>query len=151
MSSGMAAYNTLLQISTGGETYTDVAEVNSISGPSLSADAVEITHHGSGESSDAWREFVVGLLDGGEVSIDVNFLPTDSTQADNAAGSIIYAMVERTIYYYKIIWSDDDSTEWSFQALVTGFEPDAPVDGKLGASITFKVTGSVTVPTAPAA
>lgn len=144
MTDGMAAYGTTLQISTGGESYTDVAEVTNIGGPSLSSDTAETTHHAS---TDAWKEFVATLIDGGEVSIDVNFLPTNATQADNAAGSIIYALINRSVYYYKIIWPDSGSTEWSFQALVTNFEPGASVGDKLSASITFKITGAVTVPT----
>ncbi len=39
-----------------------------------------------------------------------------------------------------------DSKIRNFSALVTGFEPSAPVDGKLSATITLKVTGSVMTP-----
>lgn len=143
MSEGMAAYGTLLKIGDGDspEVFTAIAEVNTIGGPGLSLDPIEITHH---ESPNAWKERVGGLLDGGEVSLDVNFLPTEFTQAGDSAGSLLYAMVNRLVTNFELVWPD--ATTWSFPALVTGFEPNAPVEDKLGASITLTISGEPTIP-----
>jgi len=139
----MAAYGTLLSIGDGGtpEAFQAIAEVNSLSGPGLSLDPIEITHH---ESPDAWKEFVGGLLDGGEITADLNFLPTETTQVGDAAGSLLYALTTRAVTNFTITWPDTSSTEWAFAALVTAFEPSAPVDDKLGASVTLKLTGAPT-------
>jgi len=139
---GISAFGTLLQIGDGGspESFTTIAEVSSISGPSLSLDAVEITHH---SSTDGWREFVGGLLDGGEVSFDINFLPTDATH--NASTGLLADMMNRTRRNFKLVFPDSGSTTWSFTALVTAFEPAEPTDDKLAASVTLKLTGKPTL------
>ena len=134
MSDGMAAYGVTLQI--GG---SNLAEVNSFGGPGLTLDPIEITHH---ESTDAWKEFVGGLLDAGELSMDLNFIPTATTQTGNGAGSLLYAMINRAVTEFVLTWPDDAPTAWTFNALVTSFEPSAPVDDKLGASVTLKLTGA---------
>jgi len=132
MSDGIAAYGTILAIEG-----SAIAEVNSLSGPGLSLDPIEITHH---ESPDAWKEFVGGLLDAGEIPLDVNFIPTATTHTANASGSLLYTMISRAAAAFTLTWPD--STAWSFDALVTAFEPSAPVDDKLGASVTLKLTGA---------
>lgn len=129
---GKAAYGTLLKRSG-----TTLAEVTNISGPGLTLDALEMTSHDS--SGD--REFIGGLMDGGEVTCEVNFLPANATHKQ-----VIADMKARTVTTWSIVWSDGSSTTWSFSAFPTAFEPSAPVDGKLSASITLKVTGSVTTP-----
>lgn len=145
MSEGMAAYGTLLKIGDGytPEVFTAIAEVNKIGGPGLSLEPIDITHH---ESPNAWKEKVGGLLDGGEVSMDVNFLPTEFTQAGDSAGSLLYAMINRLVTNFQLVWPDSGATTWEFPALVTKFEPDAPADGKLGAAITLEISGEPTIP-----
>lgn len=130
--SGKAAYGTLLK-----RAGTTLAEVTNISGPGLALDALDMTSHDS--SGD--REFIGGLLDGGEVTCEVNFMPGNATHKQ-----VIADMKARTVSTWSIVWSDGSSSTWSFSALPTAFEPSAPVDGKLSASITLKVTGSVTTP-----
>ena len=134
MSDGMAAYGVTLQI--GG---SNLAEVNSFGGPGLTLDPIEITHH---ESTDAWKEYVGGLLDGGEVTLDVNFLPTEQTHTGDTAGSLLYCLTTRVVRNFELTWPDTSSTTWAFAALVTAFEVSAPVDDKLGASVTLKLSGA---------
>ena len=74
--------------------FTNIAEVVNFSGPTISADTEDVTHH---ESPGAYREKVVTLLNAGQV------------------------------------------------AFVVGFEPDAPVDGKLAASVSLEITGQPTL------
>ena len=47
---------------------------------------------------------------------------------------------------YKVVWPGTLGT-WAFKALLTGFEPEAPHDDKLAASLTFKVSGKPTITT----
>jgi predicted secreted protein len=44
---------------------------------------------------------------------------------------------------YQIVFPD--GTTWKFGAILTGFEPDAPYDDKLAATLTWKVTGKPTI------
>lgn len=130
------AFGTTLEIDNGGS-YSTVAYVRDISGPSLSLDATETTTH---DSSNAWREFVGGLIDGGEVSLDLVYDPAEATHA-NSTG-LLSELTGRTVEGFRVTWPDTSTA--TFNALVTGFEPGAPVDDLLSASATLKVTGAVT-------
>ncbi len=140
---GISAFGTLLKIGDGGtptEVFTTVAEVSNIGGPSLTLDAIEITHH---SSPDGWREYIGGLLEGGEVSLDVNFNPTGATHSYTSG--LIKDMVNRTVRNFQLVFPNVGATTWTFAALVTSFEPSEPIDDKLSASITLKVTGKPTL------
>lgn len=133
----ISAHGTKLQRGDGAtptELFTDIAEVTNISGPGMSVDAVETTSHSSGGS----REFIGGLLDGGEVSIDINYVPADHA-------TLTTDFLSKDVRNYKIQFPSTPATTWSFKALMTNFEPSAPVDGQLTASVTLKVTGTPTL------
>jgi hypothetical protein len=117
---------------------TAIAEVVNISGPGLKLDTIDVTNMGS---PNATREFIAGLLDGGEVTLEINFLPADATQK-----SLITDLTSRTKTTYSIVWSDTAPTTWTFTALVTGYEPGGKVDDKLSATVTLKISGLPTIP-----
>lgn len=111
--------------------YSSVGEVTSITAPGLSRDAVETTHM---ESTERWRTFISGLKDGGEVNIEINFDPSDSSTTDFLNDLNTDANVD-----YQIEWRD--GTLWTFNALMTGMEPGVPIDDRITANCTFKVSG----------
>ncbi|HVL82628.1 MAG TPA: phage tail tube protein [Actinomycetota bacterium] len=111
-------------------TYTTVAEVRNIGGPGLSVDTSDVTSHDSGP----WREFISTLIDPGEVSLDLNFLPDDPTQT-----ALLDDLQARRVGTWRLLFPN--GATWGFPALVTGFEPSSPHDGELSASATLKVTG----------
>ena len=88
-------------------------------------------------------QFVGGLLSGEEVSLDINYNPTHATH--DASTGLIADMVNRTVRNFQLVLPDANSTTWSFSALVTAFEPSEPIDDKLSASVTLKVTGQPTL------
>jgi predicted secreted protein len=138
--SARIGYSTLFKSGNGAtpEVYTTLAEVTGITPPAMARDTVDATHE---ESPGAWREFIAGLKDGGEVSMDLNFVPGGTAAAALTAeldldGSL--ATKNRQILF-------PDGSYFSFAAILTGFEPDAPIDDKMSASVTFKVTGKPTL------
>lgn len=137
-----AAFGTLLKLGDGAspEVFTTIAGVTNVGGPALGLDTVEVTSH---DSTDGWEEFVGGILRSGEVSLDINYDPAGVTH--DATTGLIADMVARTVRNFELIFPDDVATTWDFAALVTGFEPGAPVDDKLSASVTLKVTGVPTL------
>jgi len=139
-SNAISAFGTLLKRGDGAdpEEFTPIAEVQDIRPPSLGADTEEVTHQ---ESPDGWREYIVTLLDGGEVSFDLNFIPTNATH--NASSGLLKDYSARQKRNYQVVFPD--GTTWEFAALVTNFEADAPVGGKLSASVTLKITGKPTL------
>lgn len=135
MSEALAAKGTLLKVGNAAspEVFTTLAEVVNISGPGLKAEALDVTHM---SSTDGFREFVGGLIDGGEISLEVNFLPSNATHTGLSTD-----MYNRTLRNFKLTWPLSPAVNWSFSAIVTGYEPGAPVDGKLSANITLKLSG----------
>lgn len=130
-------YGVLFKIGNGAsptEVFTTVAEVTSITPPGMSRDAIDATHE---ESPDAWREFIGGLKDGGETSLELNFVPGSATTA------LLLAEIEAPAGNKQIVFTTGEI--FSFKALCTNFEPEAPLDDKMVASVTYKVTGKPTL------
>lgn len=117
------------------ELYTSVAEIINISGPSESMDTIEATHM---TSPGARREYIASLLDAGEVSGEMNFLPGDANQQGFRDD-----LNNRVRRRWQIVYTDESLTTYEFNAFVTSNEPSANVDDKLTASFTLKVTGEV--------
>lgn len=143
MAKSYAAKGTLLKIGDGGtptENFTSIANVGDITGPGAALDTVDVTHHGS-----ASKEFVATLLDGGEISLSINYDPAETTHK-NAAGGLIYAMEQKLLKNWQIVLTDDAHSTIAFAAFVVGFEPEAPVAGKLAAKVKFRISGAVTLP-----
>jgi len=130
---GLDAFGVVLERETelGSGVYEAIANITSLSGPSISREQIEVTSH---DSPDQWEEFVFGIKRTGEVSADVNYVPRihdvlmDDFETPFPRG-------------YRITWPDPDETVWEFQAGLTGFEPDAPFDDKLSATLTWKPSG----------
>lgn len=119
------------------ETFSECGEVTSIKGPGESAANIETTALRSTS-----REFIAGLRDGGEATLELNLDPSDTIQrrfrTDLAAGT------KRT---YRIELTDDAVTPTAidFAAIVTAWPgPQIGVDEAITASVTLKVSGDVT-------
>ena len=134
---GTSGFGTLLKKGDGASTevFTAIAEVVNISGPSESLELIDATHM---ESPSSYREYIPSLLDSGEVTFDVNFLPGNTNQK-----GVRTDMTSRTKRNFTLTWTDSAPTTYTFSGYVTAFEPSAQIDDKLSASITIKVTGPV--------
>jgi len=132
---GMSAYGTQLKI--GGTAGTAVVNVTNIDGPGMSADTIDVSAHDTGD----WRDYVAGPLDGGEITLRLNFDPGTATHA-NTTG-LLAEFESRASETYALEFPD--STVYTFSALCTGFQPTAPFDEKLEATATLKITGTVTL------
>ena len=114
------------------ETFIAFAEVTNISPPELSVDSVETTHLTSPGRA---REFMPGLQDPGEVSIDFNYRPggsvEDAIRAKIAAG---------TLANYRIVFPN--GAYFQFYGFPTSFTPgETSNDDKLTASASYKLSG----------
>ena len=112
---------------------TTIAQVRDIGGPGISMDTIDVTTH---DSTDAWREFIAGLKDGGEVSLDLVYDP------DNASQTLLRTDLDaRTVNSYSITLTDITPAIITFDCLVTAFEPSASVENELALSASLKITG----------
>jgi len=142
MASGaVSAFGTFLRMGDGAspENFATIAEVKSISGPKMSMDTIDVTNHSSGIP---WREYMAGLSDAGEITFDVNFIPTSATHS--ASTGMLADMINRTRRNYQIIFPDTGHTAWQFLGFVTGFETGEEIDNVITSSVTIKVTGKPT-------
>lgn len=136
---GVDGFGTALARSDMGSTptFTDVANVTSISGPGLTKADIDVTSH---DSPDNYQEWLAGLKDGGEVSMDINWDPAETTQQVLISDFNLTGSAANRDYRIEF----PDGATWAFAGYVKGFEPTAPHDDKLTASVTFKVNGKPT-------
>lgn len=145
-SKAKAAKNTKLKRGDGGsptENFTLIGEVRSISGPSESVETIDVTSQDS-----TAKEFIsAGLVDGGEVTFEMNLIGSDAQQQ-----GLRDDMVNGRLRNFKLELNDHASTPttFSFAALVTGIEPSSELGSQYLSSVTLKISGLTTVTWAPA-
>lgn len=132
-------YGTLFASGNGAspEVFTTLGEVTNITPPGWSRDTVDATHE---LSPGAHREFIAGMADPGEVSLDLNFVPGGSARAALEAEKALTgssAAITRKITY-------PDGSYLTFTGILTGVEDEAPIDDKMASTVTFKVSGAPT-------
>jgi len=119
----------------GNGTYNSVAEVISITGPSMSRSTIDTTHLGV---SAGYRTFIAGLRDPGQVTFTINYnrADYDSLKTDFESD---------TEQDYAIELPDDDNTAFLFSGLVTELPLTIPADDRVTGDITIQVSGQVTI------
>jgi len=113
--------------------FTAIAEINSLDGPNKSRDTIDVT---SLDSTGGYREFIASFRDGGEVTLEMNF--TRDGYLDMNADFEIETLVD-----YQIVLPDAGNTTLDFSGLVTNVGLAVPLDDKISAPITIKVSGQV--------
>jgi predicted secreted protein len=116
----------------------DVAEITSVSGPGMSAKMIDVTNHAS---TSGWAEFVQGIKDGGEISLEGNFYPGD---ADGQV-ALHTAFNNGTVDAYVITLPTAFATSLSFSGLVQKYEIVPAIDKQVGFKVSIKVSGVVTL------
>lgn len=107
------------------------ADLLSVSHSGIAREAIQTSHMGT--TSD--HTFMpTDLVDNGELTLEIAFVATLTPPIlTNGAAETI------TVAYAG------SATTWSFSAFQTGFEITAPLEDKMTATVTLKVTGAVTV------
>jgi len=118
-----------------GPTWQLIPEISSIGGPSGSASIIDVT-----DLASSAKEKQMGLMDEGQVTLDLNYLP------DNAVHEILRAArAAKSLMMFKITFTDAAPvTTFTFYGFVTGFSVSAGVDNPLKVSLTIEITGAVT-------
>jgi len=109
-----------------------IAEINSISGPGMSRETIDVTNL---DSEDGWREFITSFRDGGEVTLSMNF--TRDTYE-----TMFNDFMSDDRKNYEILLPDDDVTTMVFAGLVTNCPWEIPMDDKITSEVTIKVSGA---------
>jgi len=116
-----------------GSSWDYLAEINSITGPTMTRDFIDVT---SLDSTGGYREFITGFRDAGTVSLSMNFTRESyDRMLEDFESSIARA--------YEIILPDVDVTSLEFEGLVTEVPLSIPTDDKITADVTIKISGMV--------
>lgn len=142
------AINTLLKMGNSGspEVYNQIANVGDITGPGFAAAIVDVTSH---STSIPWRQKVTTLLDGGQLTCKLFFIPNDAGHkqllrvymnrgADGQAAG--------TPPQWSLTYPDPAATPVYFTAFISKFAITATVAGVIEAQVTFDVTGEPLIP-----
>ncbi len=132
-SSGVSAFGTVLLWN-----YCKVVELSNISGPSQSANVIDVTSH---DSDDGYDEFVAGIRSGGEISLEGNLISSDS-DGQIAFHTDIQGGTKRTCY---IVLPMAVGQAMTFSAIAKGFACAYPYNDKLSLSGTVQVSGKPTL------
>jgi hypothetical protein len=114
-----------------------IGEVTDFSGPGGQAAVIDVTHLGS-----TAREKRIGIRDEGQMTMGVNFLPSDTAQvalrADRAS---------RTRRKCVIKFNDSASYYAIFDAYCSGFSISGGVDQKVSGQVVLEIADAVTYAT----
>lgn len=117
--------------------YSTLPEVISISGVGQTNDLVDATHFGSGGS----REYIGGLADGSEITLECNYVANDADQE-----AVIAMVAAKTTHTVRItVTGSSPNVTLTFAAAAIGWEIGPQVDDRNTISFTFKISGSITV------
>lgn len=121
------------------ETFTQVANVVSIDGPSETMETVDVTHL---QSTGGYREYLPHLKDGGEVTVTTHYDPTHATH-DGTTG-LKKKYDDRSLVNFKFDMSQQFATNGviNFSAYVTALSKGAQVDQALEQQVTLRITGA---------
>jgi hypothetical protein len=116
-------------------TWTQLAEVIEVTPPNMQVDDVEATHF---TSDNRTREYIAGLIEGGEASVGMNRIPGSTTE-------ILLMGLQTSGTKVQVLITWPNGTTWMFLGHVKGYETQSPIDDRMTATATFKVDGANTV------
>jgi len=114
--------------------YALITEVKDITGPGGSATEIDAS-----DLSSTAKEFRMGLQDEGQVTLTLNYIPTNTQHALLRSQRAAQALT-----YFQLTFTDSPTTEWSFTAFVQEISISNSVDALTEGSITLRVSGAVT-------
>ena len=119
--------------------YVALTEVISITPGEAETDRVEATHM---LSPGRRREYVSGMIDSGEASVEINWIP------GNATDLLLRALLESgETVSHRITLPENasgDRITLTFDAQITGYSKSMPMDDRLTATVTIAVSGAET-------
>lgn len=144
-SNAISAQGTVLRIgstsdpSSTGISYTKVADVEDITGPSESQNLIEVTNHDSSAI-----ERIAVLNDPGTLDATISFQPDEVTHNASGSSGLRSLLRDQTERAFRIDYPTTGTNIDEFPAFVESFEPTAPTNDVLRADVSFQLTGSIT-------
>ena len=137
MSQAIFAKGTQLKVGDGAEPtegFTLIPEIRSITGPSMSAEVIDVTSH---DTPGGFRDKMQGLKDWGVLSFEMLWVPS------NAQHLALFAdYVSGAQRHYTLTVPDADLTTLNFTGFVGNNPTSAPFDGALTKTVEIIIMGS---------
>ena len=121
-----------------GGPWVEISELRDITAPGLSRNEFDATTQNEDIDS-----YVLGVLRREPVTIAMNFIPDDATQ-DHLTG-IQKLIIENTMTGFRFRYPDVSQTVWVASGQVSGFKPEAPVDGLMSLETTVRFSGAMLI------
>lgn len=138
MTSASLGYGVKLKMGDGAtptENFVEIAEIKDLT----DGDDIELREATNHQSPGRRREYIAGLIDGGEIPLTCNYLPTNATQ--NRVTGLQAALGTKKNFRLE---EPGNPTGYQFQCIVQDVSKTYPVDDVMEFSVTLKKTGDVT-------
>ncbi|MDH0116755.1 phage tail protein [Rhizobium pusense] len=144
MTDARIGYGTIYEIwdkSLGVPAFVEVAEVINVTPGEATADRVDATHM---QSPNRRREYISGLIDNGEASFEINWVPGSDTDV------LLRELFEsgESVNHRITFPGAAPRVTVTYEASIIGFSKAIPIDDRMTATITVAVSGAETWGTA---
>lgn len=112
-----------------------IGEVDAIGDISLTVDTVEASTY---TSPDAYKEYIQGMIDAGQLTIGGNF---DEGDTDGQVKFLTDMNARSGVKDLVITFPASTGAAWTVPALPVGFTTTQPIGGKIGYTLTVKPSG----------
>jgi hypothetical protein len=130
------------------ENFVTVAGIKNITGPSMQRDTHDTTSNDNADDEEAgnYRTFIGGLVDGGEITFEGNFLPMDDTQNQTEGGLMAEFDLSScdSVRRWRLTvpgCAGDPEIYLESDAVLTALSLGLPMDDIMPFNGTFKVSG----------
>lgn len=138
----LPGFGTLFQIDpTGGTTYATIAEIVNVGDVGGEADDYEASHM---ESPGGWVEKVRGMIDGGSVSLELNYVPASASQQGLSDQLAVFQNQNSS---FRIVLPTTPSLSITFGGYIKTFRPNIQSRAKMTLSVVITVSGPISFPT----
>jgi len=127
-------YEIGIQPGTTPTTYNELIEVFDVTPPNQQTDEIEVTHY---KSVGGYREFIAGLRDGGEVTIQLNWVPGNPTDI-----LLRDLHTSGALHMHRITFPNASTI--SYPGWIKGLERSSPYDDRQTMTVTVRVAGNST-------
>lgn len=141
MSEALLGYGSSFEIANSSNSptsFVSLGEVFNITPPSATVDQIDVTHM---QSPNRRREFISGLVDSGECSFEMNYIPGSAGDLElNEILDLAAGLSRRRMCRIRY----PNGVTHTFEAELQSYEPTVPTDDRMTATVSFKVTGDIT-------
>jgi hypothetical protein len=130
----------------GGTSYTNIAKIRDLTGPSISRNSIEVVDR---SQTTFYNQYIGGRVDPGSISFDITWDPILDTTHAQATGTGLLSDFETTqcdqaAWRWQLDGCGGTAT-FTFDGFLESFEASAPMEDVLTASLSVKISGKPTL------